>query len=220
EWRSQPVGRSRGMAIHESQSLLFEMQAARTEGFIRFLAPRLKAAFGGEGPAWAPENILRHYRKVAPGFIRVQADEVSYPLHVMLRYRLERAMIAGELTAAGLPAAWNEGMESLLGIRPADDAAGCMQDIHWPSGSFGYFPTYTLGALAAAQLFEAAKSEHDGLEAALAEGDFQPLLGFVRTHVHGKGASRTPDEIVSEATGSPLGTAAFKAHIEARYLDN
>ncbi|WP_421861948.1 carboxypeptidase M32 [Parvibaculum sp.] len=220
EWRSQPVGRSRGMTVHESQSLLFEMQAARTEGFIRFLAPRLKAAFGGEGPAWAPENILRHYRKVAPGFIRVQADEVSYPLHVMLRYRLERAMIAGELTAAGLPAAWNEGMESLLGIRPADDAAGCMQDIHWPSGSFGYFPTYTLGALAAAQLFEAAKRDHDGLEAALAEGDFQPLLGFVRTHVHGKGASRTPDEIVSEATGRPLGTAAFKAHIEARYLNN
>ncbi|MAM95552.1 carboxypeptidase M32 [Parvibaculum sp.] len=220
EWRSQPVGRSRGMTIHESQSLLFEMQAARTEGFIRFLAPRLKAAFGGEGPAWAPENILRHYRKVEPGFIRVQADEVSYPLHVMLRYRLERAMIAGELTAADLPAAWNEGMESLLGIRPPDDAAGCMQDIHWPSGSFGYFPTYTLGALAAAQLFEAAKREHGGLEAALGQGDFQPLLGFVRTHVHGKGASRTPDEIISEATGSPLGTAAFKAHIEARYLDN
>jgi len=220
EWRSQPVGRSRGMTIHESQSLLFEMQAARTEGFIRFLAPRLKAAFGGEGPAWAPENILHHYRKVEPGFIRVQADEVSYPLHVMLRYRLERAMIAGELTAADLPAAWNEGMESLLGIRPPDDAAGCMQDIHWPSGSFGYFPTYTLGALAAAQLFEAAKREHDGLEAALGQGDFQPLLGFVRTHVYDKGASRTPDEIVSEATGSPLGTAAFKAHIEARYLDN
>tara|TARA_R100000322_G_scaffold103946_9_gene66056 strand:- start:1163 stop:1552 length:390 start_codon:yes stop_codon:yes gene_type:complete len=129
-------------------------------------------------------------------------------------------MIAGELTAADLPAAWNEGMESLLGIRPPDDAAGCMQDIHWPSGSFGYFPTYTLGALAAAQLFEAAKREHGGLEAALGQGDFQPLLGFVRTHVHGKGASRTPDEIISEATGSPLGTAAFKAHIEARYLDN
>lgn len=218
EWRSQPVGRSRGMTIHESQSLLFEMQAARTESFIRFLAPRLKAAFGGEGPAWEPENILRHYRKVAPGFIRVQADEVSYPLHVMLRYRLERAMIAGEMTAADLPAAWNEGMESLLGIVPPDDAKGCMQDIHWPSGSFGYFPTYTLGALAAAQLFAAAKRKHDGLEAALGEGNFQPLLGFVRTHVHGKGASRTPDEIVSEATGEPLGTAAFKAHIEARYL--
>ena len=218
EWRSQPVGRSRGMTIHESQSLLFEMQAARTESFIRFLAPRLKAAFGGEGPAWEPENILRHYRKVAPGFIRVQADEVSYPLHVMLRYRLERAMIAGEMKAADLPAAWNEGMESLLGIVPPDDAKGCMQDIHWPSGSFGYFPTYTLGALAAAQLFAAAKREHQGLEAALGKGDFQPLLGFVRTHVHGKGASRTPDEIVSEATGEPLGTAAFKAHIEARYL--
>ncbi|MFN4229983.1 carboxypeptidase M32 [Parvibaculum sp.] len=219
DWRSQPVGRARGMTIHESQSLLFEMQAARTESFIRFLAPRLKAGFGGEGAAWEPENILRHYRKVAPGFIRVQADEVSYPLHVMLRYRLERAMIAGELKAADLPAAWNEGMEKSLGIVPPDDATGCMQDIHWPSGSFGYFPTYTLGALAAAQLFAAAKREHDGLEEALGEGDFTPLLGFVRTHVHGKGASRTPDEIIQEATGEPLGTAAFRAHIEARYLD-
>ncbi len=219
EWRSQPVGRARGMTIHESQSLLFEMQAARTESFIRFLAPRLKAGFGGGGTAWEPENILRHYRKVAPGFIRVQADEVSYPLHVMLRYRLERAMIAGELKAADLPAAWNEGMEKSLGIVPPDDATGCMQDIHWPSGSFGYFPTYTLGALAAAQLFAAAKREHDGLEEALGEGDFTPLLGFVRTHVHGKGASRTPDEIIQEATGEPLGTAAFRAHIEARYLD-
>src|SRR5690606_32627063 len=104
-------------------------------------------------------------------------------------------------------------------IVPPDDATGCMQDIHWPSGSFGYFPTYTLGALAAAQLFAAAKREHDGLEAALGEGDFTPLLGFVRTHVHGKGASRTPDEIIQEATGEPLGTAAFRAHIEARYLD-
>lgn len=220
EWRNQPVGRSRGMTIHESQSLLFEMQAARTESFIRFLAPRLKTVFDGKGPEWEPENILRHYRKVAPGFIRVQADEVSYPLHVMLRYRLERAMIAGELKAADLPAAWNEGMESLLGIVPPDDAKGCMQDIHWPSGSFGYFPTYTLGALAAAQMFAAAKRAHPGLEEALGEGDFDPLLGFVRTHVHGKGASRTPDEIVSEATGAPLGTAAFKAHIEARYLGN
>lgn len=218
-WRSQPVGRARGMTIHESQSLLFEMQAARTESFIRFLAPRLKEGFGGEGPAWEPENVLRHYRRVAPGFIRVQADEVSYPLHVMLRYGLERAMIAGELGAADLPAAWNEGMERMLGIVPPDDATGCMQDIHWPSGSFGYFPTYTLGALAAAQLFAAAKRNHDGIEEALGQGDFAPLLGFMRAHVHGKGASRTPDEIVSEATGEPLGTAAFKAHIEARYLD-
>ena len=219
EWRTQPVGRARGMTIHESQSLLFEMQAGRTESFIRFLAPRLKAAFGGEGPAWEPDNILRHYRKVAPGFIRVQADEVSYPLHVMLRYRLERAMIAGDLKTADLPAAWNEGMEKSLGIVPPDDDRGCMQDIHWPSGSFGYFPTYTLGALAAAQIFAAAREAVPGLESALGEGDFMPLTGFVRAKVHGRGSLLSPDGIVEEATGKPLGTAAFKSHIETRYLD-
>ena len=218
DWRGQPVGRSRGMTIHESQSLLFEMQAGRTEAFIAFLAPRLKAAFGGEGPAWETENILRHYRRVSPSLIRVQADEVTYPLHVMLRYRLERAMIAGELDAADLPAAWNEGMENLLGIRPANDAEGCMQDIHWPSGSFGYFPTYTLGALAAAQLFAAARKAVPGLEAALGEGDFMPLTRFMREKVHGQGSRLTPDEIIEGATGAPLGTAAFRRHIEARYL--
>jgi carboxypeptidase Taq len=218
EWRTQPVGRARGMTIHESQSLLFEMQAGRTEPFIAFLAPRLKQAFGGEGQAWEPANILRHYRRVAPGFIRVQADEVTYPLHVMLRYRLERAMIAGELKAADLPAAWNEGMKERLGIVPPDDDRGCMQDIHWPAGSFGYFPTYTLGALAAAQIFAAAKEAVPGIEGALGRGDFRPLTSFVREKVHGQGSRLTPDGIIEEATGKPLGTAAFKAHIEARYL--
>ncbi len=218
DWRAQPVGRARGMTIHESQSLLYEMQAARTEAFISFLAPRLKEAFAGEGPAWEPDNILRHYRRVRPSFIRVQADEVTYPLHVMLRYRLERAMIAGDLDARDLPAAWNEAMENLLGIRPADDAEGCMQDIHWPSGSFGYFPTYTLGALAAAQLFVAAKLAEPALEEALGMGDFAPLTRFVRQKVHGHGSRLTPDGIIEEATGKPLGTAAFRRHIEARYL--
>ncbi|MGB3809602.1 MAG: carboxypeptidase M32 [Parvibaculum sp.] len=218
EWRMQPVGRSRGMTIHESQSLLFEMQAGRSASFISFLAPRLKQAFGSDGAAWSPENLLRHYRKVGPSFIRVQADEVTYPLHVILRYRLERAMIAGELRVADLPAAWNEGMKNLLGITPPDDASGCMQDIHWPSGSFGYFPTYTLGALAAAQLFAAAKAARPGLEEALGRGDFSPLIQWVGEKVHGQGSRLTPDEILTSATASPLGTGAFLRHIEGRYL--
>lgn len=218
EWRGQPVGRARGMTIHESQSLLFEMQAARTEAFIAFLVPRFRAAFGSNGPAWEAENILRHYRKVQPSLIRVQADEVTYPLHVMLRYQLERALIAGDLQASDLPGAWNEGMKDLLGIVPPDDARGCMQDIHWPSGSFGYFPTYTLGALAAAQLFAAAQRAEPGLEAALGQGDFAPLTRFVHAKVHGVGSRLTPDEIIIHATDEPLGVSAFRRHIERRYL--
>lgn len=220
EWRNQPVGRSRGMTIHESQSLLFEMQAGRSTQFISALAPRLKKIFGGEGEAWSPENILRHYRQVGPSLIRVSADEITYPLHVILRYRLERAMIAGDLVPADLPGAWGEGMNALLGITPPDDADGCMQDIHWPSGSFGYFPTYTLGALAAAQLFASAGKARNNLGNELEKARFGELTSWVREHVHGVGSSRTPDEIILAATGAPLGTAAFKSHLESRYLAN
>jgi carboxypeptidase Taq len=222
DWRRQPVGNARGMTLHESQSLLMEMQACRSGAFVAFAAPRMRAAFGKDvdkdGPAWSVENIHRLYTRVAPGFIRVDADEVTYPLHIMLRYRLERAMLAGDLPLADLPGAWNEGMRDLLGIVPADDSLGCLQDIHWPDGGWGYFPTYTLGALAAAQLFAAARRAEPGLLEAIGKGDFSPLLGWLRANVHGKGSIATTDEILTAATGAPLGSAAFKAHLESRYL--
>jgi len=218
DWRRQPVGNARGMVLHESQSLLMEMQACRSDAFVEFAAPRMRAAFGKNGPAWSEDNIHRIYTRVAPGFIRVDADEVTYPLHIMLRYRLERAMLAGDLALADLPGAWNDGMRELLGIVPPDDSLGCLQDIHWPDGGWGYFPTYTMGALAAAQLFAAARRAVPGLMEAIGRGDFAPLLGWLRTNVHGKGSIATTDEILTEATGAPLGTAAFKAHLESRYL--
>ncbi len=217
-WRRQPVGNARGMTLHESQSLLMEMQACRSDAFIRFAAPRMRAAFGKDGPAWSEANIHRLYTKVAPGFIRVDADEVTYPLHIMLRYRLERALLAGDLPLADLPGAWNEGMRELLGIVPPDDSLGCLQDIHWPDGGWGYFPTYTLGALAAAQLFAAACRAEPGLLEAIGRGDFAPLLAWLRANVHGRGSIATTDEILAGATGAGLGTAAFKAHLESRYL--
>jgi len=218
DWRRQPVGNARGMALHESQSLLMEMQACRSDAFIAFAAPRMRTAFGKDGPAWTVDNIHRIYTKVAPGLIRVDADEVTYPLHIMLRYRLERALLAGDLPLVDLPGAWNEGMRELLGVVPPDDALGCLQDIHWPDGGWGYFPTYTLGALAAAQLFAAARRAHPDLLDAIGQGDFAPLLGWLRANVHGKGSLASTDEILAEATGAPLGTAAFKAHLESRYL--
>jgi carboxypeptidase Taq len=218
DWRRQPVGNARGMVLHESQSLLMEMQACRSDAFLAFAAPRMRAAFGKDGPAWTADNIHRVYTWVVPGFIRVDADEVTYPLHIMLRYRLERALLAGDLALADLPGAWNEGMRELLGIVPTDAAVGCLQDIHWPDGGWGYFPTYTLGALAAAQLFGAARKAHPGLLEAIGKGDFAPLLGWLRANVHGKGSLAGTDEILVEATGAPLGTAAFKAHLESRYL--
>ena len=218
EWRRQPVGNARGMVLHESQSLLMEMQACRDRAFIDFAAPRMRAAFGRDGPAWEEGNVYRIYTTVKPGFIRVDADEVTYPLHIMLRYRLERAVLGGDLKLADLPGAWNDGMRELLGVVPPTDTVGCLQDIHWPDGSWGYFPTYTLGALAAAQIFAAAKKANPGLLASIGRGDFAPLLGWLRANVHGKGSVAGTDEILTEATGAPLDTAAFKAHLESRYL--
>ena len=216
-WRGQPVGQARGMTLHESQSLIIEMQACRSPQFLAWLAPELCRAFQVSGPAWQAENLIRHSHRVAPGLIRVDADEVSYPLHIILRTRLERALLTGDLQVAELPGAWRDGMQALLGITPADDRDGCLQDIHWPEGAFGYFPTYTLGALAAAQFFAAARSADSGIPEALGRGDFGPLLAWLRPNVHEIGSSLSTAEIVTRATGAPLGTAPFRSHLEARY---
>jgi len=218
EWRTQPVGHSRGMALHESQSLLVEMQLSRGPEFLSYAVPKIREAFSGRGPAWEMENINRLYLKVEPGLIRVDADEVTYPLHVMLRYRLEKALLSGDLPVADLPDAWNAGMQDLLGITPPDDAVGCLQDIHWPSGAIGYFPTYTLGALSAAQIYRAAHDQIGGLTQDIEGGKFGDLLSWLRTNVHGLGSSQSTEEIMIGATGTPLGTQAFKAHLQARYL--
>jgi len=218
DWRLQPVGEARGMAMHESQSLLVEMQASRSREFVAWLAPLVREAFGASGPAWEADNLLRHYNKVEPDFIRVDADEVTYPAHVILRYRLEKALIAGEMELEALPTEWNKGLKELLGITPPDDRLGCLQDIHWYDGAWGYFPTYTLGAMTAAQLFAAAKKAHPEIPAALGQGNFAPLMGWLRQHVHSQASSAGFEEIVAKATGEPLNPKVFEAHLKARYL--
>ncbi|MBM3557290.1 MAG: carboxypeptidase M32 [Alphaproteobacteria bacterium] len=218
QWRHQPVGQAVGMVLHESQSLLVEMQVCRGDAFLTWAAPQLAEAFGGLGAGWKPESLARLYRRVRPGLIRVDADEVTYPAHIILRYRLERALIDGRMGVRDLPEAWRAGMKDLLGIAPPDDRDGCMQDIHWPSGAFGYFPTYTLGALAAAQLFAAARRQDKTIEAGIAKGDFAPLLAWLRKNVHALGSLKHTDEVLTAATGAPLGIEAWRRHIEARYL--
>jgi carboxypeptidase Taq len=218
DWRLQPVGEARGMAMHESQSLMVEMQACRSREFVSYLAPLAREAFGGSGPAWQPDNLLRHYNAVEPAFIRVDADEVTYPSHVILRYRLERALIDGGMELEALPSEWNKGLKELLGITPPDDRLGCLQDIHWYDGAWGYFPTYTLGAMTAAQLFAAAKQARPEIPGALEKGDFAPLMGWLREHVHAQASSAGFEEIVEKATGKTLDPAVFKAHLKTRYL--
>ena len=176
-WARQPVGEARGMSLHESQSLIVEMQACRSRAFAAHLAPLLARTFGRQGPAWTAENLYRLHTRVDPGFIRVDADEMTYPAHILLRYGLETAMIAGDLAVADLPGAFNDGMRDLLGLAVPDDRLGCLQDIHWPGGSWGYFPTYTLGALAAAQLFRAAREAEPDLVPGPRAGGFRPADG-------------------------------------------
>jgi carboxypeptidase Taq len=214
----QPVGEAAGMAMHESQSLIMEMQAARSDTFLGWLGGELHAAFGGDAAPYQVGNLGRVLRQVRRSFIRVEADEMTYPAHVILRFRLERALIAGDLAVGDLPGAWNDGLRALLGITPPDDAQGCLQDIHWYDGAFGYFPSYTLGAMAAAQLMEAARAQVGGLDDALGRGDMSPLLHWLRGAVHGIGSRLTFNEILVAATGRALDPAAFQAHLRARYL--
>jgi len=218
-YMSQPVGVARGMSIHESQSLLMEMQACRSRQFLAFAAPLMRESFGGAGPAWEPEAMWRRYTRVEPGFIRVDADEVTYPAHVILRYRLEKALIADEMPLAELPAAWNAGMKSLLGVTVPDDRVGCLQDIHWPSGGWGYFPTYTLGAMTAAQIFDAACRAEPAILPGIGKGDFSPLVAWLRANIHGKGSLLPTDDLLTEATGRPLDASVFKAHLHRRYIE-
>ena len=219
DWRNQPVGEARGMVMHESQSLLMEMQACRSPAFLGLLSGWAREAFGADGPAWEPENLRRIYTKVERSFIRVEADEVTYPLHVILRTRLERALLSGDLEVDGLPGAWNDGMRELLGVTPPNDALGCLQDIHWYDGAVGYFPTYTLGAMAAAQLFQAAVGAEPGIPEAIGRGDFTSLVGWLRAHVHGVASLQGTEEILKAATGAELSAAPFLAHLKTRYLE-
>jgi carboxypeptidase Taq len=218
-WRGQPVGRPLGMVAHESQSLLLEMQVCRSRAFLGYLAPLLRETFGRDGEAFAPDNLYRQAIRVARGFIRVDADEVTYPLHVILRYRLEKALLADDLQLADLPAAWNEGMRELLGITPPDDRLGCLQDIHWPGGAIAYFPCYTLGALMAAQLFQAIQDAVPEALFGIADGEFRPLLGWLRANIHEQGSLHATQELLTRATGRPLELQPFLDHLRRRYLN-
>jgi carboxypeptidase Taq len=218
DWRLQPVGQARGMTVHESQSLLMEMQAARSAHFCRHLSGLLRETFPGDDEALSAANLQRIYNRVQPGFIRVDADEVTYPAHVILRYQIEKALFRGDLELADVPGVWNAEFKKLLGLDVPSDREGCLQDVHWYDGAFGYFPCYSLGAMTAAQLFEAACQAHPEIPAEIEQGRFATLQGWLKANVHGLGSSLSTPEIVTRATGRPLDVGVFKRHLERRYL--
>lgn len=216
-WARQPVGQAIGMAMHESQSLLMEMQAARTRPFLRYLAAQASAAFGR---AISEEALAAHALHVERSTIRVDADEATYPLHIVVRYELERALIEDDLRMADLPGAFHEQMQAVVGTRADSDRDGCLQDVHWPSGAYGYFPSYTLGAIAAAQLFAAAERAHPSLDGDLERGDFSALRAFAHEHVHQHGSRESTQEVLVRATGSPFDAGALLTHLRRRYLQD
>jgi carboxypeptidase Taq len=216
DWRGQPVGEAGGMAVHESQSLFVEMQVCRGRPFLGFAAPAIAAHLG---VGVSIDTLVQLATRVERSYIRVDADEVTYPLHVILRFDLERRLLAGDLAVRDLPEAWDAAMRAKLGLATAgNDRDGCMQDVHWFAGLIGYFPCYTLGALMAAQMFARLRSDVPDVDTAIGRGDFAPVLGWLRERIHGRGRLVGGLALVALATGEPLGTAAFKAHLERRYL--
>lgn len=217
-WSGQPVALARSTAIHESQSLFFEMQLGRSQAFLTRLIPAVKKYFG-EQPAFEEHNFIAWNQQVKPGFIRVDADEVSYPAHVILRYDIERALINGDIEVDDIPALWNEKMQAWLGLSTVGNYKnGCMQDIHWTHGGFGYFPSYTLGAMYAAQLYSAANRALPDLNQAIAQGNLSALFDWLRQNIWQHGSRFTTEQLITQATGEPLSTRYFRAHLEARYL--
>ncbi|HIH5777800.1 TPA: carboxypeptidase M32 [Citrobacter werkmanii] len=217
-WSGQPIALARSTAIHESQSLFFEMQLGRSIAFLTRLIPAVTRHFGDQA-AFEESNFIAWNQQVKPGFIRVDADEVSYPAHVILRYEIERALINGDIEVDDIPALWNEKMQAWLGLSTVGDYRnGCMQDIHWTDGGFGYFPSYTLGAMYAAQLFSAAHRALPDLNQHIAQGEFSALFDWLRQNIWQHGSRFTTEQLITQATGEPLSSRYFRAHLEARYL--
>ncbi len=214
-----PAGEARSMGIHESQSLFFEMQLGRSRAFIEHLSQLAGNHFADSDPAlFSADNLATLYTRVEKGYIRVDADELTYPAHVILRYEIERDLINGNIAYQDVPELWDHKMRSYLGLSTEGNFKnGCMQDIHWTDGAFGYFPSYTLGAMYAAQFMAAMKQTVD-VDSAMRSGDLSPIFDWLGNNIWNKGSLLTTDELVKQATGEVLNPAFFKQHLTERYL--
>lgn len=221
DWLTQPVGAACGMSVHESQSLFMEMQVCRSAEFLTFAAPLIRKhmlPFVKNPESLDTGNLLKLVSRVKPGFIRVDADEVTYPAHIILRFEIERDLMEDKWPLSELPAVWNEKMKSYLGLSTlGDDKNGCMQDVHWPSGAFGYFPAYTFGAVIAAQLFAKLQRDRPTVRNEISNGNFEGLRSWLNTNIWSQGSRLHTMETIEKAAG-PLSAAAFRKHLQARYL--
>lgn len=212
-----PLERGASLGIHESQSRLWENLVGRSRGFWTFWLPRLKEVFPQQLEGIGVEAFYQAVNRVEPTLIRVEADEVTYNFHIFLRFEIENLLLEGQVTVADLPELWNAKMEEYLGLRPRNDALGVLQDIHWASGTFGYFPTYCLGSLLSAQFYAQAVSELPQIPSQIEAGEFGPLLQWMRAKIHRVGRKFTPAELVQRVTGGPIRTEPFLAYVRQKY---
>ncbi|MGY5452725.1 carboxypeptidase M32 [Agarivorans sp. MS3-6] len=213
-----PLGQARSMGIHESQSLFFEMQLGRSQAFVEQLLPLVNTHLCQKQPMQLDE-LKQHYLTVKPGYIRVDADELTYPAHIMLRYELERDLINRDICVADIPELWDQKMQQYLGLSTKGNYQhGCMQDVHWPAGLIGYFPSYSLGAMYAAQFHAALVKSHPETPAAVAAGDYSQVFSWLRQNVWSQASIHDTDELVRRATGETLNTRYFEQHLHTRYL--
>jgi carboxypeptidase Taq len=213
-----PVGQARSMGIHESQSLFFEMQMGRSPAFLKSIHPLIIESFG-EKEELEIENLIKIYSKVEPSLIRVDADEVTYASHVILRYEIERALINGQIEASDIPDMWNDKMQEALGLNTKGNYKdGCMQDVHWSEGIFGYFPSYTLGAMYAAQQFNTVKKIHPSINQSIEKGDLSQIKSWLKENIWSNASIYSTDKLITKATGETLNPKYFKSHLENRYL--
>ena len=212
-----PLDGGTSMGVHESQSRLWENLVGRSRPFWAYYYPKLREVFPVALKGVDAEGLYRAINVLEPSEIRVEADEVTYNLHILLRFELEAALIEGSLSVADLPAAWNAKMEEYLGIVPKNDSAGVLQDIHWADGLFGYFPTYTIGNVLSVQLFDAALKANPGIPEQIENGEFSVLLGWLRENVHRHGSRYFPEELIERVTGRHLDTAPYLSYLNNKF---
>jgi carboxypeptidase Taq len=212
-----PLGEYTSLGIHESQSRLWENNIGRSLNWWTTVYPRLQAVFPAQLKEVSLQQFYKGINKAGPSLIRTEADEVSYHFHVMIRYELEKQLIEGSLPVADIPAWWKEKYAAWLGVEVPDDKRGCLQDVHWSHGSFGYFPTYSLGSFYAAQLFAAAEDQDNTLHEAIGAGNTGPLLSWLRYHIHRHGRRYTSEELCRQATGKNLDIQYFLTYLLDKY---
>ena len=212
-----PLSGAASLGIHESQSRLWENQVGRSRAFANYVFPILQTAYPETLSSSSPEAYYKAINRVESSLIRVEADEVTYNLHVALRFELECALLTGDLSIADLPEAWNARMKEYLGIEPPTNSVGVLQDVHWSIGLIGYFPTYTVGNLVSAQLWKTIREAIPDIDSNVESGNFAPLLGWLNKNVHSYGSKYLPGELVVKATGEPLKPAYYVEYLNAKY---